>query len=74
MYSFFSSSLVGVRKARKEKFSMFSSFDTDPEETAGLRTSQGIREKGQQEEEEMVMQEGEEEQLQGRPEDYGLKV
>lgn len=69
------SSFVGVRKSRKEKASLFGNFNTDPEETAGLRTSSSREEEGrkdQEEEEEVVQQE--EEQLDDKPEDYGLKV
>lgn len=68
------SSFVGVRKARKEKFSLFSNFHTDAKETAGLRSSHDRKEKDRQQEEEMEVQEGEEPQLQDKPEDYGLKV
>lgn len=79
MYCFLSSSFVGVRKAKKEKLSLFSSFHTDTEETAGLRTSRSrkehdSREKRDQHEEEEVMQVEDEGQLQDRPEDYGLKA
>lgn len=53
---------------------MFSSFHTDADETAGLRSSQDRKEKDWQQEEEMEVQEGENIQLQDKPEDYGLKA
>ncbi|KAG0714577.1 G patch domain-containing protein 1 [Chionoecetes opilio] len=66
------SSFIGVVKAKKEKLSLFGGFHTDPEETAGLRTS-GRGEEEDMEEQEPMVQQGDRE-LDDRPEDYGLKV